>query len=390
MVERLQQLIKKDKRLAVGLMSGTSLDGVDAALVEIQGSGMDTKVRLIDFITLPYNNEEKNEILKLCSPATSSVDELCRMNVYLGRKMAQAALEVLNKAGIETGAIDFISSHGQTVYHMPEKQATLQIGELADIAAQTGCLTIGDFRPGDMAAGGQGAPLVPFTDYLLFGNSQKGRVLINIGGISNVTIIKAGARPQDVIAFDTGPGNMLIDAIVKIGTNGNSNYDKGGELAARGNICSEWLAEILSSDVYIFKNPPKSTGREYYSIDMAKRLWAEGIARSLSFEDIAATVTSYTATTIKLHFENYIDKKFDISEVLVGGGGVYNRALMRELEAGLKQEVSPMEALNFSSDAKEAIAFAILGNEFLFGNPNNLPSATGASRQVVMGKMVLP
>ncbi len=390
MVEKLQKLVKKDKRLAVGLMSGTSLDGVDAALVEIRGCGRDTRVRLIDFITLPYDSKEKNELVRLCSPATSSVEEVCRMNAYLGRKMAQAALEVISKAGFAADAVDFISSHGQTVYHMPEEHATLQIGDLSEIALGTGCPTVGDFRPADMAVGGQGAPLVPFTDYLLFGSSEKGRVFINIGGISNVTILKAGARPQDVVAFDTGPGNMLIDAIVKIGTHGSSNYDKGGQLAAGGSICSEWLSEMLSSDSFIYKNPPKSTGREYYSMDMAKRLWAEGIRRGLSFADITATVTAYTASSILLHFKNYIDKEFDISEVLVGGGGVYNATLMKALEQGLKQTVAPMESLDFSSDAKEAIAFAILGNEFLFGNPNNLPSATGASRPVVMGKLALP
>jgi len=351
---------------------------------------MGIKVKLLEFITLQYSPEEKDSILRLCLPETSSVDEICRMNVYLGKKMAQAALEVIHKAGIEPDNVDFISSHGQTIYHMPEEHATLQIGELAVIAAQTGCPAIGDFRPGDMAVGGQGAPLVPYTDYLLFGSPDTGRALINIGGIGNVTVIEAGAMPQDVIAFDTGPGNMLIDAMVRMGTSGEKSFDINGEIAASGSICTEWLNEIMDSDAYMRKEPPKSTGREYYSIRMAERLLGEGRKRKLSFEDIIATITAYTAESIKLHFNNYIDRKYSISEALVGGGGVYNKTLMKELKESLKQKVMPMEALDFSSDAKEAVAFAILGNEFLFGNYNNLPSATGAKKQVVMGKMVLP
>jgi anhydro-N-acetylmuramic acid kinase len=358
--------------------------------VEIENSGIATKVKLIEFVTMPFSLEERNRILSLCSPATSSVDEICYMNVYLGQKIATAALEVIKKSGKTTRDIDFISSHGQTIYHMPEKLATMQIGELAFIAAETGCLTVGDFRPSDMALGGQGAPLVPFVDYLLFRSNKKGRALINIGGISNVTILKANSSPEEIIAFDMGPGNMLIDAIVSIGTNGENTYDKDGEIAAKGKICREWLEKIFDNDGFIKKRPPKSTGREHYSALLAKFLWEEGISLGLNFEDIVATITAYTYNSIIAHFTDYIDKEYDIEEILIGGGGVYNNTLMNKLRLGLKQDVFLMEEFNFSSDAKEAIAFAILGNEFLHGNTNNLPSATGASRNVIMGKLALP
>ena len=390
MVNKLLQILEKDKRLAVGLMSGTSLDGIDAALVEIESCGADTKVKLIEFETLPYDLEERNKILELCETTTSSVDKICSMNVYLGRKMAAAALEVIKKSGKRPTDIDYISSHGQTIYHMPDKFATLQIGELAVIAAETGCLTVGDFRPNDLAAGGQGAPLVPFVDYLLFRSAEKGRALINIGGISNVTIIKKNAKADEIIAFDMGPGNMLIDAIVRIGTDGKYTYDKNGEIAAKGKICSEWLESICASDNYIRKPPPKSTGREYYGTKSAEILWEEGLSRGLTFEEIVATVTEYTICSIKMNFRYFIDREYDIEEVLVGGGGVFNQTLMKGLKLNLEQQVASMEYLGFSSDAKEAIAFAVLGNEFLHGNSNNLPSATGASRGVPMGKLVLP
>jgi anhydro-N-acetylmuramic acid kinase len=390
MIQQLTKVLEKNKKLAVGLMSGTSLDGIDAALVEIENSGADTKVNLLHFETLSYEEEEREQILQLCSPSTSSVDDICRMNVYLGKKMADAALKVIKNAGKTPEQIDFISSHGQTIYHMPEEHATLQIGEPAVIAAESGCLTIGDFRPNDMAAGGQGAPLVPFVDYLLFNSKEKGRVLLNIGGISNVTVLPANTEADQVTAFDTGPGNVLIDAIVRIGTNGKLSYDDGGQMGVNGTVCQEWLEQLLVADKYLMQQPPKSTGREFYSLDMAKRLWQEGMSRSLSLEDIVATVTHYTIQSIAINIKKYIDPYYDIQEVLVGGGGVHNQELMDGLQSELKQEVTSMEKLNFSSDAKEAIAFTILGNQFLHGQPNNLPTATGANRPVVMGKLVMP
>ncbi len=390
MIKQLQHVLHKSKRLAVGLISGTSMDGIDAALVGIEGAGVDTKIKLIDFLTYPYTNEERDQILELCRPSSGTVDKICEMNVHVGRKFALAALAVIDKAGINKADVDFISSHGQTIYHMPEKLATLQIGELSVIAAETGCLTVGDFRPTDMAAGGQGAPLVPYVDYLLFRSEDKGRVLMNIGGISNVTIIKAGAKPDEVTAFDTGPGNMLIDWIVSMGTNGQLAFDEGGKIGARGTVNEIWVEKLLEQDRYIHQQPPKSTGRELYTKELAQSLWAEGLSYNMTFEDIVVTVTAYTARSLSLNFIKFIDPLTKIEEVLVGGGGVHNDTLMTMLRDQLKRSVTTMDDWNFSSDAKEAIAFTILGNEFLHGNTNNLPSATGASRNVVMGKLALP
>jgi anhydro-N-acetylmuramic acid kinase len=390
LIKQLQRILQKETKLAVGLMSGTSLDGIDAALVEIEREGIRTRVKLIAFETLPYEPEERTAILRLCSPSLSSVDEICKMNVYLGKKMSIAALKVIEKGGYLPQVIDFISSHGQTIYHMPKEHATLQIGELAVIAEESGCVTVGDFRPSDMAVGGQGAPLVPYVDYLLFSREDIGRVLMNIGGISNVTVITAGAKPHEVRAFDTGPGNMLIDVVVGLGSNGLYSYDNGGEIAAKGKVSKDWLLEILDADSYLKEPPPKSTGRERYAVELARSLWQEGKLRGLGFEDIVATVTAYTSYSIAMNFKDYIDPLYEIHEVLVGGGGVHNVTLMQQLSSLLKQNVRSMEALHFSSDAKEAVAFAILGNEFLNGNTNNLPSATGAERAVIMGKLVCP
>jgi anhydro-N-acetylmuramic acid kinase len=390
MIEFLSSIHSKEKKLIVGLMSGTSLDGIDAALVEIEGHGKQTKVNLLEFKTVAFTENEKHEILQLCHPKTSSVDKICQMNVELGKKFSAAALHVISIAGKSPDEIDFISSHGQTIYHMPQVGATLQIGELAVIATQTGCVTVGDFRPNDMAVGGQGAPLVPFVDYLLFHHPNKGRILLNIGGISNITVIPTNAREDNILAFDTGPGNVLIDSIVAIGTNGKENFDSSGNYAQKGTVDHQWLQKLLQSDSFVHEIPPKSTGREYYTSDVARKLWLEGREKGLTFESIIATVTQFTVETIALNIEQCLKDELDISEVLVGGGGVHNTFIMNALQKRLKQNVLSMEAINVSSDAKEAVAFAILGNEFIHGNTNNLPSATGANRKTIMGKLVLP
>lgn len=390
LVQRITDILQKKEKLAVGLMSGTSLDGIDAALVRIENSGPETKVELVHFETIAYSPEERERILKLCSPSTATLDEICKVNVELGKKFAHAALYTIQQAGKEANEIDFISSHGQTIYHSPEHSSTFQIGELAVIAEETGCLTVGDFRPTDMAVGGQGAPLVPFVDYLLFSSKDKGRILLNIGGIGNLSVIKANATTDEVIAFDTGPGNVLIDAIVHIGSKGQQTYDDCGQLGSRGNSCTEWLEEMLESDEYVYQLPPKSTGRELYTSDLAQSLWNDGISRGLAFEDIVATITAFTAHSIAINIVKHIDPHYNIEEIIVSGGGVHNKTLMNELQAIVKQKVVAMDELDFSSDAKEAIAFAILGNEYIHGHSNNLPSATGATKSVSMGKLVCP
>lgn len=383
-------MLGKSKKLAVGLMSGTSIDGIDAALVELEGFGFSTQVKLIHFVTVPYTLEEKEQILRLCHNSTATVDQICEMNVVLGKRFAEVALETIIAAGYMPQDIDFISSHGQTIYHLPDRQATLQIGDLAHLAQATGCLTVGDYRPSDMAAGGQGAPLVPYVDYLLFRKEDQGRILLNIGGMSNLTVLPAGCTEEEVIAFDTGPGNVLIDGFVQKGTAGQQSFDQHGDIAARGKVDSAWLNLMLARDTNLTQKPPKSTGREYYSLNLVEQLWLEGIGGGLSFEDMMATITQYTVESIIRNIQLYIEPHYHIEEILVGGGGVHNKGIMKGLEQGLKQRVLVMDAIGFSSDAKEAIAFAILGNEFLHGQTNNLPAATGASKKVSMGKLALP
>jgi anhydro-N-acetylmuramic acid kinase len=388
MITLLRKILGKDKRLAVGLMSGTSLDGIDAALVEIVGSGNQTKVKLLAFETYLYSEIEKDDIRSLCNPSTSSVDKICTMNVLLGQKMGAAALNIISKAGLVPKDIDFVSSHGQTIYHMPETYSTLQIGELAVIAETTGCLTVGDFRPSDMAVGGQGAPLVPFTDALLFQSEEKGRVLLNIGGISNITVLPKGAGLEQVYGFDTGPGNVLIDEMVRLGSNYKLSYDHGGKIAFSGKINQPFLKHLLDTDPFIGQPPPKSTGRELYTVGKAKEILEESVRRGLAFEDLVATVTQYTIEAIKVNLQQYVLPYIAISEIIVSGGGVHNAALLRGLNDNSICEVRLAEDLGYPSDAKEAIAFAILGNECIHGNFNNLPKVTGARKKTVMGKIV--
>lgn len=386
----LNKLSNKKIKLAIGLMSGTSIDGIDACLVEIEGNYRDTKVKLIDFLTLDYCQEEKERILNLCYEETSTVKEICYMNTYLGNKMGQAALAVCEKANVNIDNVDFISSHGQTIYHMPDQKSTLQIGDLSNIAAATGCLTVGDFRPSDMAYGGQGAPLVPYVDYILFCDNDKGRILLNLGGIANITVLKAKGKEDHILAFDTGPANVLIDEIVRIISKGLKSFDDGGKMALKGTIDGDWLEEIISKDSYLEKQAPKSTGREYYTKEMAMDLYKQGIKRGLHDYGILATITAYTAKSIQNQIHRFVEDEDRIDEILVSGGGAHNDMIMKLLDQYTKFDLKYVDSMDFSGDAKEAIAFAILGNEFLSAKTNNIPNATGADRKVIMGKLALP
>lgn len=386
----LDDIINKKSRISIGLISGTSLDGIDSCIVEIEGVGRETKFKLIEFITVDYSVVERKKLEKICSNETATLEDICFMNTYLGNKFADAAISVCKKAGISTEDIDFISSHGQTIYHMPHKGSTFQIGELANIAGKTGCITVGDFRPSDMAYGGQGAPLVPFVDYILFSNNEKGRIMLNLGGIANITVLPKGCSSEDVFAFDTGPANLLIDAITKIITNGELDFDLNSEIAMTGSIDEKWLDEIIANDRYLYVNPPKSTGREYYNKEYAMQLYNNGLKRNLRNEDILATITAYTAKTVCHQIDRYVKPVTWINEIYIGGGGAHNKMVVNLLEKYSGLDVYNMDELGLPADAKEAVAFAVLGNQFLFGKTNNIPGATGANREVIMGKLVIP
>jgi len=391
----------------VGLMSGTSTDGIDAALVEIGGRSIKfgkfgrsggsprSSLRLLAFQTTPYPEELRNRLLRLASGAPLPIAEACRLNARLGEEFAAAALRLIRRAGVARPTVALIGSHGQTVCHLPEPEregrwrlrSTLQIGEPSIIAERTGIATIADFRPRDQAAGGHGAPLTPLLHDALFRHPTRGRVVVNIGGISNLTYLKPGATRKNLLAFDSGPGNMLLDGIAHERSRGRLSMDAGGRLAGRGRVCAPLLARLLAHP-YLRRRPPKTTGREAFGLPAMRqrfgRYWM-----TLSTADLLATATAFTARSIAVHCDRFITGRGPVDDVIVGGGGSRNPTLMRELQAALPAaRVSMMEAHGYDSRSVEAMAFALLAYEAAQGRANNVPAATGAARPVVMGKII--
>lgn len=385
--------MKTSSSYVVGLMSGTSIDGIDAAVVKISDQRKGIAMELVNFLTIPYPNEVKEIVQTLCQPDLARIEDISMMNMLLGELFAEAALKVIDTSGLTQKDILLISSHGQTIYHQPspiqvagrEISSTMQIGEIDVIAERTGIVTIGDFRTREIAAGGEGAPLVPYGDYLLFKSKKLGRVLVNIGGISNLTVLHKNCKKSDVIAYDTGPGNMIIDAFTNWATDGDQSYDKYGEIAATGNIHQKWLESLLRHHYYQLPSP-KSTGREMFGIEYAREIWSEG--SHVSDVDKITTVTALTAKTIAMEIEKHI-KSGQIKEVLVSGGGRYNQTLMKFLSSYLPPNLNiiPTDHFGIPADAKEAMIFGLLGYECYHQRTNNLPSATGAKEQVIMGKI---
>ncbi|KMY52392.1 anhydro-N-acetylmuramic acid kinase [Peribacillus loiseleuriae] len=370
-------------------MSGTSLDGVDAALVKIEDCGLKSKVELIDFISIPFANEIKQEIHDALSIETSSSQQICSLNFQLGEIFADAVIAICQKARFPLDQLDYIGSHGQTIYHQPIKAgkfipSTLQIGEAAVIAYRTKTIVVSNFRTMDMAASGQGAPLVPYTELILYGSCEKSRLLQNIGGIGNVTVLPKDATLDDVRAFDTGPGNMMIDHICQKFY--GMPYDKSGAIGKSGQV-NETLLQQCMRMPYILTPPPKSTGRELFGAKLVDRLITD--YSHLSKEDFVATMTMFTAKSIAENYKKFIFPTTTIDEVIVGGGGSYNDTLMNMLQAELAGHCSvfKQEDFGYSSEAKEAIAFAILANETMNHLPNNVPSATGAKQSVILGNI---
>ncbi|MDN5276600.1 MAG: anhydro-N-acetylmuramic acid kinase [Clostridiales bacterium] len=396
-MKRLIEIYRKKERLVIGLMSGTSVDGIDAALVRIRGKGLDTKIELLEFENFSYDDHVRERIFELFEPSTSTVEKICHMNFLLGELFAEAALKIIKKVHMSPNNVDLIGSHGQTIYHIPQIiedlsyriKSTFQIGEPAVIAERTGIVTVGDFRVRDVAAGGDGAPLVPYTDYILYRNPENTIALQNIGGIANVTVLPAACGVEDVMAFDTGPGNMVIDEVVKRVTGGVLKYDKDGHLASKGRVNSQLLDELLK-DEYFVKRPPKTTGREYFGASYVDRLMERAARLNLDKCDLVATVTALTAKSIANSYRDFIMPLYKIDRVIISGGGSYNKTLVRMIKEYLPEvEVMTQEDMGFNSDAKEAVAFAILANEAINGHFNNIPKATGAKHPVVMGKVCM-
>jgi anhydro-N-acetylmuramic acid kinase len=392
-MSQLSTLQKKHTKLVIGLVSGTSADGIDAALIRITGTGTATRIRQLAFDTYQYPPLLRKTILDNSLPGTGSVDLICELNVLVAHFFADAAKKIARKARVQLSKIDLIGSHGQTVHHLPLPKKSfgktvrsgLQIGDPSTIAELTGITTVGDFRMGDMAVGGQGAPLAPYLDYLMFRSGRKNRILLNLGGIANFTALPKGCDITDVLAFDTGPANMVIDALMKKFY--KRQYDTGGRVALQGKVNRSLLFELMSHP-YFSMRPPKSTGRELFGSMILSRILKhkEGIRR----EDIVATVARWTALSVFDQYERFIAKRMRADEVIVSGGGVHNDAIMM----GLAEYFDPVpvrkiESVGFSSDAKEAILFAVLANETIAERPANIPSVTGAKRPVVLGKLCL-
>lgn len=393
-MQRLLNLSTKLEKLVVGIMSGTSVDGVDVALIKIKGYGKTTEVELIEFENYDYSPEIRERIFRLFNNETSTVDQISQMNFLLGALYADCVFKMCEKAKISVQNLDLIGSHGQTIFHHPQVSgiggylvsSTLQIGEGSVIAKRTGVITINDFRVGDMSVDGLGAPLVPYPEYLLYRDPTKTIALQNIGGIGNVTVLPKGCQLEEVYAFDTGPGNMVIDGVVSVLTNGRKSYDVGGEMAALGRVNDEFVADLLQ-DSYFKLCPPKTTGREYFGESYVHQFINKGREWGLSDVDLVANATALTAKSIADAYRQFIHHEID--QLVIGGGGSYNRTLLTFLQNEFSCSVITQEELGLNSDAKEAIAFAILANETIHGQNTNVPSVTGAKKSTILGKIIL-
>jgi len=368
-----------------GIMSGTSLDGIDVAIVDIHGH----QIQPIAFRSVPYEKRVRQAILGV-SNTTTTTAEIARLHFLLGQLYAKAVQETCRLGRVPLKSLELVGCHGQTIYHQGEPapflgrpvSTTLQIGEAGVIAEALGVPVVSDFRTRDMAAGGKGAPLVPYLDYLLFGHPKKGRVALNIGGIANVTAIPPNARPGDVIAFDTGPGNMLIDALVAEFSKGRQRFDRDGRIASQGRLDRRLLDRLLA-DPYYRQPPPKTAGREQYGAD-----FIAAIKQLLPLRDLITTMTAFTAATIALGIERFIKPRMRVDDLIAAGGGVHNQTLMAYLQAFLPGvRITRTADFGIDPDAKEAVAFAVLAYETHHQRPSNVPSATGARRAVVLGKI---
>lgn len=373
-------------------MSGTSADGIDCAIIDYYQNG---KLKVLAFKTFNYPKAVREEIFKSFEGKSNSAG-ISNLNFLLGELFADSVIKLCRLSKIKIGSLDVIGSHGQTIYHNPYGQklagrkirSTFQIGEPSIIANQTKVLTVADFRTADMAAGGQGAPLVPYTDFLLFASKTKSRVIQNIGGIANLTFIPQKAKPADVIAFDTGPGNMVIDKLTQKITNNKLKYDKQGKIASRGKVDIRLLSKLMDNK-YFKLAPPKTTGRELFGTRYADRLYETAKKSNICDNDIIATATAWTAISIVKAYQDFLPNMPD--ELILCGGGSRNRTLVKMLSEKLaKTKIIPMETFGINPDSKEAVSFAMLACETVRLKANNLPAATNASENVILGKIALP
>ena len=376
--------------IVAGIMSGTSLDGISVSIVEITGHGWDKKVRTLAHGSSPYPKPVREALLGV-SKCDTHTTQIGFLNFLLPELYAKAVKRLCAKSKIPLSKVQLAGSHGQTILHVGAPTSflnqrltcTLQIGDGGVLDERRGMPAVSDFRTRDMAAGGQGAPLVPYVDYLLVRDKKIGRIALNIGGIGNVTAIPAGAPPSKVIAFDTGPGNMVMDQLVTHFTRGRRHFDRDGAAARKGKA-SRWLLRILLRDPFFRKAPPKSAGREEYGSELIEYL----VNTHLSFEDLVATAAAFTVVTIADGVRRHVLPHAPMEEMYVSGGGVHNPVLMESLARDLHElKVRPISDLGIDPDGKEALAFAVMAYETFHGRPSNMPSATRAQNPVIQVKI---
>lgn len=374
----------------VGLISGTSADAIDAAVCAITGTPPHIQARIVHALTYPYPEGFQQRVLDTGLPEQSRVDEICQLNADLGEQFAAAALAVIEAAGLTVDDIDLIGSHGQTVWHMiaesGEATSTLQLAEAANIAERTGITTVSNFRPRDIAAGGQGAPLTSYLDWVLLRHDTHWRAVQNLGGIGNVTFLPPKTDSTSMpLAFDTGPSNALIDTATFVITDGAESFDRDGQMAAQGQVDETWLRELLTHPYYE-RQPPKTTGRELFGADMGTALVAEGRARGLDAPAIMATLTALSAASITDAYTRFAPAP--VAEVILHGGGTRNPTLVQMLRDRLAPTpVLTHEDIGLDSDNKEALVFAVLAHETWHARPGMHPALTGAKHPVVLGQI---
>ncbi len=390
MLAHLRAIVEKPERRIVGLMSGTSMDGIDAALVRVRGSGLGCRVTLERFECRPYDAALRLRLLHAASGEPIAVGEFARLHAHVAAVFAEAALAVIGAAGLVPRDVDAIGTHGQTLFHhapapgpFDPERTTWQAGSLPVLAARTGILTVGDFRPADIAFGGTGAPLVPYCDFVLRRSATENRVLLNLGGIANLTYLPAGATAAAVCAWDVGPGNLVMDGLAQelLG----EECDRDGAHAARGRVDHEWVASLLG-DEYFRRAAPKSAGREQFGAGFVRRVLERAAGSGMSPEDLLATAVELTAGAVADALRRPPLGVGRVDTVYVTGGGRHNRTLMQRLtELVLPAALGGIEVLGVDPDAKEAVDFAVLANETLCGNSGNLPNVTGAQRACILG-----
>ena len=392
-MDTLQRLLEKPERTVAGLMSGTSLDGIDVAIARVRGSGTALEVEPLACCHTAYQPELREVLLRNVEAATSNVRDLSQISALLGRLFADSVRDAAEEAGLDLADLDLVGSHGHTMHHVPDAErfggyddvaSTLQLGDPVVTANLLGVPVVGNFRVADLALGGQGAPLVSYFDYALFADAHETRALLNLGGIANVTVLPAGSGSDEVYAFDTGPANMVLDALA-LRLYGES-YDRGGDHAAAGSPDDAFLADLLGHD-YFHRPPPKSTGRELFGSDYVDTLVAHFPDTP---DDALATAADLTARSVADALERFVAPRHNLDVLIASGGGVHNRHLMERLAARLSVPVRTTADYGIDPDAKEALCFAVLAHEYVNGVPTNLPSVTGASRPARLGVLALP